>query len=72
MASRAAGAAAEGRAEVRVCVDDSGKVIQDPQITRSSGDAQFDTSALSIAKAGSGYYRPAAGCLQLSMRNEKK
>lgn len=67
----AAAAAAGAPAEVRVCVDDSGKLTKDPQLTRSSGDTQFDAAALSIAKAGSGSYRGAAGCLQLAIRSEK-
>jgi TonB family protein len=79
-APRSAGPAApERRAEVRVCVDDAGKLLQDPQLTRSSGDAQFDQSAVSVAKAGSGYYRGGTaagsatpGCLQISVRAEKK
>lgn len=57
--------------EVRVCVDDSGKLTQDPKLTRSSGDSGFDAAALSIAKAGSGSYRAAAGCLQLAIRSER-
>jgi TonB family protein len=58
-------------AEVRVCVDDGGKLTQEPRLTRSSGDARFDAAALSIAKAGSGSYQGVAGCLQLAIRSEK-
>lgn len=62
----------EGRAEVNVCVDEAGRLTQEPAIIRSSGDAQFDAAAVDVAKAGSGQYRPPtadakplAGCLQL-------
>jgi TonB family protein len=67
----------EGRAEVRVCVDESGKLTQDPQITHSSGDTQFDQAAINIAKAASGSYRArtgqngAPGCLQIALRSER-
>lgn len=64
-----------GGAEVRVCVDDKGKLTQDPAITRSSGDAAFDEAALRIARAGAPYYRPAgaspvSGCAQLAIKFE--
>lgn len=65
------------RAEVRVCADHAGKLAQDPTILRSSGDPGFDEAALRIAKAGSGYYRPAtidgktvSGCMQLTIQPE--
>jgi len=58
-------------AEVRLCVDDGGRLTQEPQLTRSSGDTRFDAAALSIAKAGSGSYRGVSGCLQLAIRSEK-
>jgi TonB family protein len=67
----AAPSSAPPLAEVRVCVDDSGKLTQDPKLTRSSGDSGFDAAALSIARAGSGSYRAAAGCLQLAIRSER-
>lgn len=67
----AASTSAPPLAEVHVCVDDGGKLTQPPQLTRSSGDSGFDAAALSIAKAGSGSYRAAAGCLQLAIRSER-
>jgi TonB family protein len=71
VAAAAGRASGEPHTDVRVCVDDSGKLTQDPQVTHPSGDAALDTATLSIAKAGSGYYRP-AGCLQLSIRADRK
>jgi TonB family protein len=69
--------AASGGAEVRVCADESGKLTQDPVITRSSGDAGLDEAALRIARAGAAYYRPAGataatGCAQLAIKFEMK
>jgi TonB family protein len=70
--------AAEARAAVRVCVDDAGKLVQDPQITHSSGDTQFDQAALNVAKAASGSYRAAPGasaapgCLEIALKSERK
>ncbi len=64
-------------AEVRVCADESGKLTQDPVITRSSGDAGLDEAALRIARSGAPYYRPAGttavtGCAQLAIKFETK
>jgi TonB family protein len=69
--------AAAGSAEVRVCADESGKLTQDPTITRSSGDAGLDEAALRIARSGAPYYRPAGatpvtGCAQLAIKFEMK
>ena len=65
----------EGRAEVNVCVDEAGRVTQEPTITRSSGDPRFDAAAVNVARAASGQYRPptadarpVAGCLQLAIK----
>jgi TonB family protein len=63
--------------EVRVCADASGKLTQDPAISRSSGDAAFDAAALEVARSGSGHYRAgitasgqsAPGCMVLSIRS---
>jgi TonB family protein len=63
-------------AEVRVCVDATGKLAQEPKLVRSSGDAQFDAAALKIAGSGSGSYRAATtadgkllpGCVQMAIR----
>ncbi len=67
--------ASEGRAEVNVCVDEAGRVTQEPTITRSSGDPRFDAAAVNVARAASGQYRPptadarpVAGCLQLAIK----
>lgn len=77
VAAPAAAHSGPGGAEVRVCADDSGKLTQDPAITRSSGDAALDEAALRIARAGAPYYRPAgaaavSGCAQLAIRFETK
>jgi len=76
-APAAAPHSAPGSAEVRVCADESGTLIQDPAITRSSGDPGLDAAALRIARAGAPYYRPAGsasvtGCAQLAIRFETK
>jgi TonB family protein len=81
-APAAAGSAAmpaARRVAVRVCVDESGQLARDPTLTHSSGDPAADEAALRIARAGSGYYRPArtpdgtarAGCQQLAISDEK-
>jgi TonB family protein len=64
-------------AEVRVCADETGKLTQDPVITRSSGDAGLDEAAVRIARSGAPYYRPAGatsvtGCAQLAIKFETK
>ncbi|HYL01441.1 MAG TPA: TonB family protein [Steroidobacteraceae bacterium] len=66
-----------GGAEVRVCADETGKLTQDPVITRSSGDSGLDEAALAIARSGAPYYRPAGaapvtGCAQLAIKFEAK
>jgi len=35
-----------------------GRLTSDPAITHSSGNARLDAGALTLAKAGSGRYRP--------------
>lgn len=70
-ASSGTAAAPGNAAEVHVCVDGTGKLTQEPRLTRSSGDARFDAAALGIAKAGSGSYQGVAGCLQLAIRSER-
>src|SRR5262249_47596766 len=72
LASRGVGAAG---AEVRVCVDESGRLTQDAVVTRSSGDPGLDQAALKIARSGAPYYRPAGatsltGCAQLAIKFE--
>jgi TonB family protein len=63
-------------AEVRVCVDATGKLAQEPKLVHSSGDAQFDAAAMKIAGSASGNYRasttadgkPLPGCVQMAIR----
>ena len=65
---------------VHVCVDESGKLKQDPTIVHSSGEASVDEAAVRIAAAGSAYYRldtssngpPVSGCVQLTISFETK
>jgi TonB family protein len=65
---------------VRVCADDTGKLLQDPTILRSSGNPGFDEAAIKIARSGSPYYRPGtnsgtkpvSGCAQLIIEFETK
>jgi hypothetical protein len=45
---------------VYVCVDEVGKLKQDPTIVHSSGKAWPDRSAVNIAASGSAYYLPDA------------
>jgi TonB family protein len=66
-------------AELRVCVDATGKLVQAPTLVRSSGDAAFDAAALSVARAGSGSYRAAnadgravSGCVDLALTTEQR
>jgi TonB family protein len=48
----------EGTAVVRVCVDEKGKLADEPALAGSSGHPRLDEGALKLAKAGSGRYRP--------------
>jgi TonB family protein len=67
-------------ATVRVCVDEAGRLKQDPTIVRSSGKASLDQAAVRIAASGSAYYRPdtssdgapVSGCAQLVIKFETK
>jgi TonB family protein len=67
-------------ATVHVCVDETGKLKQDPTIVHSSGVASVDQAAVKIAASGSAYYRsdkpsggaPATGCAQLTIRFDAK
>jgi outer membrane biosynthesis protein TonB len=72
-----------GRAKtvtVHVCVDEAGKLKEDPTIVHSSGMASFDQAAMRIAASGSAYYRPdtspnrppASGCAQLMIKFDMK
>jgi TonB family protein len=61
---------------VHACVDEAGKLKQNPTIVRSSGIAALDQAAVNIAVSGSAYYgRPtslnrltAPGCVQLEIK----
>jgi hypothetical protein len=65
---------------VRVCVDEAGRLKQDPTIVHSSGMASLDQAAVRIAASGSAYYRPdtspngpaASGCAQLAIKFDVK
>ncbi|HEX9140455.1 MAG TPA: TonB family protein [Steroidobacteraceae bacterium] len=65
---------------VHVCVDETGKLKQDPTIVHSSGMASLDQAAVKIAASGSSYYRPdtssngppVSGCAQLAIKFEMK
>lgn len=47
-----------GAADVQVCVNAQGRLTGDPAIARSSGSRRLDAAALTLARAGSGHYRP--------------
>jgi TonB family protein len=49
-------AVSDGKVGVCVCLDESGKLAQEPTILQSSGDAAFDAAAIKLAHAG--HYRP--------------
>ena len=61
---------------VHVCVDETGRLDQDPTIVHSSGMASLDQAAVRIAASGSAYYRPdtssngppVSGCAQLAIK----
>jgi TonB family protein len=65
---------------VHVCVDEAGKLEQDPTIVHSSGIASLDQAAVRIAASGSAYYRPdtspngrpVSGCAQLAIKFDTK
>jgi TonB family protein len=65
---------------VHVCVDETGKLVQDPTIVHSSGMASLDQAAVRIAASGSAYYRPdtssngpaVSGCAQLAIKFDAK
>ena len=49
----------QGIVVVNVCVDQSGKLTQEPSVDKSSGSPRLDEGGLKLAKAGSGRYKPA-------------
>jgi TonB family protein len=65
---------------VHVCVDETGRLKQDPTIVDSSGMASLDQAAVRIAASGSAYYRPdsssngppVSGCAQLAIKFDVK
>jgi TonB family protein len=65
---------------VHVCVDETGRLQQEPTIVHSSGNASLDQAAVRIAASGSAYYRPAtssngppvSGCAQLAIKFDTK
>jgi TonB family protein len=65
---------------VHVCVDETGRLKQDPTIVHSSGMASLDQAAVRIAASGSAYYRPdtssngppVSGCAQLAIKFDMK
>jgi TonB family protein len=64
-----------GTSEVHVCADSSGKLTQEPVITRSSGSATLDAAAVKIARSGAASYHPAdapalSGCALLQVTFE--
>lgn len=73
-------AAGAGEVTVHVCVDDEGKLKQNPSVVHSSGDARLDEAAVKIAASAPQYYRPGtsvdgkavSGCAQLAIRFETK
>jgi outer membrane biosynthesis protein TonB len=60
---------AAGAAEVRVCVDESGRLVQPPALVHSSGDSAFDAAALAFARSGAAA-KPAAGCMRMTIGRE--
>lgn len=65
---------------VHVCVDETGRLEQEPTVVHSSGMSSLDQAAVRIAAAGSAYYRSdtasngprSSGCAQLSIKFEMK
>jgi TonB family protein len=65
---------------VHVCVDETGRLEQDPTIVHSSGVESLDQAAVRIAASGSAYYRPdtsskgppVSGCAQLAIKFDTK
>lgn len=47
-----------GAATVGVCVDPQGRLTAEPTLVATSGSRRLDAGALTLAKAGSGHYRP--------------
>ena len=69
--------AQEGVAVVHYCVDENGRLSEEPTVERTSGDDDLDGAALVLAKAGDGHYVAAseagkaiAGCATLKVKFE--
>ena len=48
----------QGVTALQVCVDDHGRLTSEPTLIQSSGSPRLDGNALTLARAGSGHYRP--------------
>jgi TonB family protein len=80
VAAPAVAAAPAGATELRVCADDAGRLMREPTVVHSSGEAGLDAAAVKIARAGSGNYRPApsvggkpaSGCATLTIHFESR
>jgi len=65
---------------VHACVDETGRLKQDPTIVHSSGVVSLDQAAVRIAASGSAYYRPdtsssgppVSGCAELVINFDTK
>jgi TonB family protein len=66
-AAAATAATAARPAEARVCLDASGRLAQEPVITRSSGDAGLDAAALNVARSAAPGSYARAGCLRIAV-----
>ena len=71
---RAQGVPVTGRSVVCVCVDERGRLTQDPVIAASSGDAKTDSGAVKVARLDSGRYgppklegKPQEGCFRFAI-----
>jgi protein TonB len=69
----------EGTAITRVCVDEKGRLTEQPSLAQSSGSARLDEGALKLAKAGSGHYRatsedgqPVSSCYAFRIKFQMK
>ncbi|MGP8033693.1 MAG: TonB family protein [Steroidobacteraceae bacterium] len=66
-APAATAAIAARPAEARVCLDASGRPMQEPVITRSSGDAGLDAAALNAARSAAPGSYAREGCLRIAV-----
>jgi periplasmic protein TonB len=48
-----------GSVVVHACVNQGGKLTEEPTVQTTSGNPRLDEGAVKLAKAGSGHYRPA-------------